>query len=75
MRASSALDDFCYETPTVILPGFRAAQGIPDAVLTTTEGIADQLGYRTAGAHQLRTRAVICLRPSNTDPRQSRFVR
>lgn len=30
---TSALGDFCYETTTVILPGFLAVLGIPAAVL------------------------------------------
>ncbi len=38
---TSALGDFCYETTTVILPGFLAVLGIPAAVLGTIEGIAD----------------------------------
>lgn len=38
---TSALGDFCYETTTVILPGFVAVLGIPAAVLGAIEGIAD----------------------------------
>ena len=38
---TSALGDFCYETTTVILPGFLAVLGLPPAVLGTIEGIAD----------------------------------
>lgn len=38
---TSALGDFCYETTTVILPGFLAVLGIPAAVLGVIEGIAD----------------------------------
>lgn len=38
---TSALGDFCYETTTVILPGFLAVLGIPAAVLGIIEGIAD----------------------------------
>ena len=32
---TSALGDFCYETTTVILPGFLAVLGLPPAVLWT----------------------------------------
>jgi hypothetical protein len=38
---TSALGDFCYETTTVILPGFLAVLGVPAAVLGMIEGIAD----------------------------------
>lgn len=38
---ASALGDFCYETTTVILPGFLAVLGIPAAALGIIEGIAD----------------------------------
>ncbi|EIC29862.1 MFS transporter [Methylomicrobium album] len=38
---TSSLGDFCYETTTVILPGFLAVLGIPAAVLGIIEGIAD----------------------------------
>lgn len=38
---TSALGDFCYETTTVILPGFLAVLGIPAAVLGIIEGLAD----------------------------------
>jgi MFS family permease len=38
---TSALGDFCYETLTVILPGFLAVLGIPAAVLGAIEGIAN----------------------------------
>ena len=38
---TSALGDFCYETTTVILPGFLAVLGIPAAVLGVVEGLAD----------------------------------
>ena len=38
---TSALGDFCYETTTVILPGFLAVLGIPAAVLGIIEGTAD----------------------------------
>lgn len=60
---TSALGDFCYETTTVILPGFLAVLGLPASVLGSIEGfadavasytkmasgyIADKLGYRKA---------------------------
>lgn len=38
---TSALGDFCYETTTVVLPGFLAVLGLPASVLGTIEGIAD----------------------------------
>jgi len=38
---TSALGDLCYETATVILPGFMAVLGIPAAALGIIEGIAD----------------------------------
>ncbi len=38
---TSALGDFCYETATVILPGFLAVLGVPAAALGMIEGIAD----------------------------------
>ncbi len=38
---TSALGDLCYETATVILPGFLAVLGIPAAALGIIEGIAD----------------------------------
>jgi MFS family permease len=38
---TSALGDLCYETTTVLLPGFLAALGIPAAVLGLIEGISD----------------------------------
>lgn len=38
---TSALGDLCYETATVILPGFLAVLGIPAAVLGIIEGVAD----------------------------------
>ena len=44
---TSALGDFCYETTTVILPGFLAVLGIPAAVLGTIEGIADAVASFT----------------------------
>ncbi|WP_244160923.1 MFS transporter [Pseudomonas delhiensis] len=44
---TSALGDFCYETTTVILPGFLAVLGIPAAALGIIEGIADALAAYT----------------------------
>lgn len=44
---TSALGDFCYETTTVILPGFLAVLGAPAAVLGTIEGIADAVASFT----------------------------
>jgi len=44
---TSALGDFCYETTTVILPGFLAVLGIPAAVLGIIEGIADAVAAFT----------------------------
>ncbi len=44
---TSALGDFCYETTTVILPGFLAVLGIPAAVLGVIEGIADMVASFT----------------------------
>ncbi|MGJ7505599.1 MULTISPECIES: MFS transporter [unclassified Variovorax] len=44
---TSALGDFCYETTTVILPGFLAVLGIPAAVLGIIEGIADAIASFT----------------------------
>ncbi len=44
---TSALGDFCYETATVILPGFLAALGLPPAVLGTIEGVADAVASFT----------------------------
>ena len=44
---TSALGDFCYETMTVILPGFLAVLGIPAAVLGIIEGIADAVASFT----------------------------
>lgn len=38
---TSSLGDFCYETTTVILPGFLAVLGIPAYMLGLIEGIAD----------------------------------
>ncbi len=44
---TSALGDFCYETTTVILPGFLAVLGIPAATLGLIEGAADALASFT----------------------------
>jgi MFS family permease len=44
---TSALGDFCYETTTVILPGFLAVLGIPAAALDVIEGIAGALASLT----------------------------
>ncbi|KZE29598.1 MFS transporter [Crenobacter luteus] len=44
---TSALGDFCYETTTVILPGFLAVLGIPAAALGLIEGIADAVASFT----------------------------
>ena len=44
---TSALGDFCYETTTVMLPGFLAVLGVPAAVLGTIEGIADMVASFT----------------------------
>lgn len=44
---TSALGDFCYETTTVILPGFLAVLGIPAAVLGLIEGLADAVASFT----------------------------
>lgn len=44
---TSALGDFCYETTTVMLPGFLAVLGIPAAVLGIIEGIADAVASFT----------------------------
>ena len=44
---TSALGDFCYETTTVLLPGFLAVLGIPAAVLGLIEGIADAVASFT----------------------------
>jgi MFS family permease len=44
---TSALGDFCYETTTVILPGFLAVLGIPAMVLGIIEGIADAVASFT----------------------------
>ncbi|MCZ2076240.1 MAG: MFS transporter [Bryobacterales bacterium] len=44
---TSALGDFCYETTTVILPGFLAVLGIPAAALGMIEGIADAVAAFT----------------------------
>jgi MFS family permease len=44
---TSALGDFCYETTTVILPGFLAVLGVPAAALGAIEGIADAIASFT----------------------------
>lgn len=44
---TSALGDFCYETTTVILPGFLAVLGIPAAALGIIEGVADAVASFT----------------------------
>jgi MFS family permease len=44
---TSALGDFCYETTTVILPGFLAVLGVPAAALGIIEGIADAVSSFT----------------------------
>ncbi|MGS0895944.1 MFS transporter [Burkholderia stagnalis] len=44
---TSALGDFCYETTTVILPGFLAVLGIPAAALGIIEGAADAVASFT----------------------------
>ena len=44
---TSGLGDFCYETTTVILPGFLAVLGLPAAALGTIEGIADAVASFT----------------------------
>ena len=44
---TGALDDFCYETTTVMLPVCLAVLGIPAAVLGIIEGIADAVASFT----------------------------
>lgn len=44
---TSALGDFCYETTTVLLPGFLAVLGIPAAALGLIEGSADAVSSFT----------------------------
>lgn len=44
---TSALGDFCYETTTVILPGFLAVLGVPAAALGLIEGLADAVASFT----------------------------
>ncbi|MEE4609321.1 MAG: MFS transporter [Desulfobacteraceae bacterium] len=44
---TSALGDFCYETTTVILPGFLAVLGLPAAILGIVEGMADAVASFT----------------------------
>lgn len=44
---TSALGDFCYETTTVILPGFLAVLGVAAAMLGIIEGVADAVAAFT----------------------------
>lgn len=44
---TSALGDLCYETTTVILPGFLAVLGVPAAALGIIEGTADTVASFT----------------------------
>lgn len=44
---TSAFGDLCYETTTVLLPGFLAVLGLPAGVLGTIEGIADAIASFT----------------------------
>jgi MFS family permease len=44
---TSALGDFCYETTTVILPGFLAVLDIPPVALGLIEGVADAMASFT----------------------------
>lgn len=44
---TSSLGDFCYETTTVLLPGFLAVLGIPAAALGLIEGSADAMANFT----------------------------
>lgn len=44
---TSALGDFCYETTTVLLPGFLAVLGVPAVALGLIEGIADAVSSFT----------------------------
>ena len=44
---TSALGDFCYETTTVMLPGFIAVLGLPAAALGIIEGTADAVASFT----------------------------
>lgn len=44
---TSALGDFCYETTTVILPGFLAVLGVPAAALGIIEGVANAVASFT----------------------------
>jgi hypothetical protein len=57
---TSALGDFCYETTTVILPGFLAVLGIPAAALGFIEGAADAVAKLHQDCHcaKRRTRAI-----------------
>ncbi len=44
---TSALGDFCYETTTVLLPGFLAVLGLPASALGLIEGTADAVASLT----------------------------
>lgn len=44
---TSALGDFCYETTTVVMPGFLAVIGVPAAALGLIEGAADAVAAFT----------------------------
>lgn len=44
---TSALGDLCYETTTIILPGFLAVLGVPAAALGVIEGVADAVASFT----------------------------
>ncbi len=44
---TSALGDFCYETTTVLLPGFLAVLGLPASALGLIEGTADAVASFT----------------------------
>lgn len=44
---TSALGDFCYETTTVVLPGFLSVLGLPAAALGLVEGLADAVASTT----------------------------
>ena len=60
----SALGDFCYETTTVVLPGFLAVLGIAAAFLDIIEGVADRFGHRkrlVMAGHALTPLGQICI--------------
>jgi len=44
---TSALGDFCYETTTIVLPGFFAVLAVPAAALGMIEGVADAVASFT----------------------------